>query len=72
MLLDRVFRTFVEQRPFCVMVRATLERMLATDTIDALFRKQAQRQYQRDLLFSSVVEVMAQVVLQVEPTVLAA
>ena len=72
MLLDPVFRTFVEKRPFCVMVRATLERMLAPATIDALFREQAQRQYERDLLFSSVVEVMAQVVLQVEPTVLAA
>jgi hypothetical protein len=40
--------------------------------IDALFREHAQRQYERDLLFSSVVEVMAQVVLPVEPTVLAA
>lgn len=72
MLLDPIFRTFVEQRPFCVMVRATLERMLAAESIDALFREHAQRQYERDLLFSSVVEVMAQVVLQVEPTVLAA
>jgi hypothetical protein len=72
MLLDPVFRAFVEKRPFCVMVRATLERMLAAETIDALFREHAHRQYERDLLFSSVVEVMAQVVLQVEPTVLAA
>lgn len=71
-LLDSDFRAFVEHRPFCVMVRATLERMLAAKTIDAIFREHAQRQYERDLLFSSVVEVMAQVVLQVEPTVLAA
>jgi hypothetical protein len=72
MLLDSVFRTFVEKRPFCVMVRATLERMLAPGTINALFREHAERQYERELLFSSVVEVMAQVVLQIEPTVLAA
>lgn len=72
MLLGPVFQTFVEGRPFCVMVRGALERMLAAETIDALFREQAERQYERDLLFSSVVEVMAQVVLQVEPTVLAA
>jgi hypothetical protein len=72
MLLEPVFQTFAEKRPFCVMVRATLERMLAPGTINALFRDHAQRQYERDLLFSSVLEVMAQVVLQVEPTVLAA
>jgi hypothetical protein len=72
MLLDQLFKPFVEQRPFSVMVRATLERMLARDTIDALFREHAERQYERDLLFSSVVEVMAQVVMQVEPSVLAA
>ncbi len=72
MLLDRVFRPFVEQRPFAVMVRATLERMLAPAAIDGIFRREAEHQYERDLPFSSVVDLMAQVVLQVEPSVLAA
>ena len=72
MLLDQLFKPFVEQRSFSVMVRAPLERMLANDTIDALFREHAKRQYERELLFSSVVGVMAQVVMQVEPSVLAA
>lgn len=72
MLLDQVFEPFVEQRPFSVMVRATLERMLAAETIDAIFRDHAKKQYERELLFSSLVDLMAQVVLQVEPSVLAA
>jgi hypothetical protein len=41
-------RSFAEERPLCVMVRATLERMLAPNTIDAPFRDHAQRQYEHD------------------------
>jgi len=71
MLLNRVFKSFVEERPFCVMVRATLERMFSPVRLDQIFRDYAKKQYKRDLLFSSLVELIGQVVTRVEPSVLA-
>jgi hypothetical protein len=72
MLLDSIFRPFVEQRPVCVMARAVLERVLDPSHIDVLFERTAERQYTRDLLFSSVVDLMAQVVVRLQPSVHAA
>lgn len=72
MLLDSIFRPFVERRPVCVMARAVLERVLDPSHIDALFERTAERQYTRDLLFSSVVDLMAQVVVRLQPSVHAA
>jgi IS4 transposase len=54
------------------MARAIVERFFQPEHLDALFRETASKQYQRDLLFSSVVELMHAVVLGVEPSVLAA
>jgi hypothetical protein len=48
MLLDRIFKPFVEKRPFCVMVRAALERMLSPPRLDQLFRDQAEREFPRE------------------------
>ena len=67
-----VFQPFVSERPVCVMARAVLERLLDADRIDALFEKNAQVQYTRELLFSSVADLMGQVVLGIQPSVHAA
>jgi IS4 transposase len=72
MLLDTIFAPFVQERPICVMARAVLERLLDAQRIDDLFAHTAQRQYTRDLLFSSLVQLMSEVVLGVHPTVHAA
>src|SRR5262245_47757895 len=72
MLLDTIFAPFVKERPICVMARAVLERLLDAPRIDALFARTAQQQYTRELLFSSLVQVMSEVVLGVHPTVHAA
>jgi hypothetical protein len=48
------------------------ERFFAPERLDELFRKTAVGQYERDLLFSSVVELMHLVVLGAEPSVFAA
>ena len=72
MLLDTIFAPFVQERPICVMARAVLERLLDAQRIDALFARTAERQYTRELLFSSLVELMSEVVLGVHPTVHAA
>jgi hypothetical protein len=72
MLLDTIFAPFVQERPICVMARAVLERLLNAQRIDDLFAHTAQRQYTRELMFSSLVQLMSEVVLGVHPTVHAA
>jgi IS4 transposase len=69
MLLESIFAPFVQERPICVMARAVLERLLDAQRIDALFAHTAQQQYTRDLLFSSLVKLMSEVVLGVHPNV---
>jgi hypothetical protein len=54
------------------MVRAALERVLGADRLDLWFERTAQKQYTRDLLFSSVYDMMNQVVFCVQPSVRAA
>src|SRR6266566_8559943 len=72
MLLDSVFAPFVQERPICVMARGVLDRLLDADRIDTLFEHTATHQYTRELLFSSVVQFMSEVVLGVQPSVHAA
>jgi IS4 transposase len=72
MLLDSLFKPFLAKRPICVMARGVLTHMLEPFRLDQLFRDTAQRQYQKDLLFSSLAALMADVVLRVQPTVHAA
>jgi hypothetical protein len=70
-MLPEAFQPFVEQRPVCVMARATLENLFRADDLDALFDRVAQKQYTRTLLFSALVELMIAVVLCIEPSVYA-
>ena len=72
MLLDTIFAPFVKDRPICVMARAVLERLLDAQRIDDLFARTAERQYTRELMFSSLVQLMSEVALGVHPTVHAA
>ena len=71
-MLGEVFERFVEKSPISVMVRASLERVLGADRLDLWFDRTAQKQYTRDLLFSSVYDLMNQVVFGVKPSVRAA
>ena len=57
-----LFQRFMEKAPVTVMVRSTLEYVLAPTTIDAIFARSAIRQRQGELLFSSVVNLLAAVV----------
>jgi IS4 transposase len=72
MLLDTIFAPFVKERPICVMARAVLERLLDAPRLDDLFARTAERQYTRELMFSSLVQMMSEVVLGVHPSVHAA
>src|SRR5271157_5246522 len=62
MLLGGVFERFANKTPFAVMARSLLERTLTAEALDALFEEKAQTQYTRELTFSSVVDLMGQVV----------
>ena len=72
MLLGQVFERFVGKTPFAVMSRSLLERTLTPETLDALFEEKADRQYTRELTFSSVVDLLGQVVTAAFPSVRAA
>lgn len=62
MLLGPVFERFAEQTPVCVAVRALMESALNAAALDQLFGQIADRQYERDRLFSTCVDLMAGVV----------
>jgi IS4 transposase len=71
-MVAAAFTAFIEQRPISVMARAIVHRFLDSDHLDELFRRTAVKQYERHLLFSSVVDLMQSVVLGAEPSVFAA
>jgi len=72
MLLPRVFESFVNGSPVSVMLRGIMEHALPAAEIDQLFTDTAEQQYTRELLFSSVVDVMAEVVCRIRRSVHAA
>src|SRR5258708_34406925 len=59
MLFDQVLQRFVNNAPLSVMVQGTLENIFHPDAINALFEQTAQKQYTRNLLFSTVVDTMS-------------
>jgi Transposase DDE domain len=72
MLLSQVFERFVGKSPISVMARATIEHAMAAEALDGLFNQHANQQYTRELLFSSVVDLMGIVVSKSQPSVHAA
>lgn len=69
MVFDDVFNRFIESRPVSVMHRAVLENIFAPEKLDAVFHGAAVNQYERELLFSTTVEVMGLVVARIAPSV---
>gem|GEM_PF-1483977 len=71
-MLGAIFKQFVEESPISVMVRGLMERAFAPEKINQIFETNAQTQYTRELLFSSVVDLMSLVVCGIYPSVNAA
>ena len=69
MYLQVVLDRFVQKSPVTVMTRALLENALAPTSLDALFGEHSEWQYERKLLFSSVVDLMGMVVCRLEPSI---
>jgi IS4 transposase len=58
MLLQPIFERFSQGTPLSVMTRALLENALRPEPLDELFERLAEKQYTRELLFSTVVQTM--------------
>ena len=71
-MINAIFEQFVAASPVSVMVRATMERIFSAEKLDELFEQTAEKQYTRELLFSSVVGLMSLVVSGIHPSVNAA
>src|SRR5512135_3018283 len=72
MQLGEIFERFLHQAPISVMFRALLERALDPLELNRLFEDTATTQYTREVLFSSLVDLMGLVVCGVQPSVRAA
>ena len=68
-MFDSVFNRFIEKSPIPVMLNSVLERTLSTQKINQYFEKATDKQYTRNLLFSSIFELMGLVVFKVFPAV---
>jgi hypothetical protein len=68
-MLQSIFERFVNGSPVTVMVRAIMEHGLPANEVDQLFTDTAEQQYERRLLFSSVVDIMCEVVCRIRPSV---
>lgn len=67
-----VIERFEQQAPACVMARLALEQAMPASWVDEVFESHRQRQYPRELMFSTVVELMTLVVLGLRPSLHAA
>jgi Transposase DDE domain len=72
MLLDAILGRFLDQSPMTVAVRSTLEYALDAAALDALFAQTASPCSERQLLFSTCVDLMTTVVCRIKPTIHAA
>ncbi|MDM8540360.1 hypothetical protein QUF90_04665 [Desulfococcaceae bacterium HSG9] len=66
---DSLFERFVKDSPISVTVRAAAERALNLTVIDKQFEMNAEKQYTKDLLFSTVFDLMTGVVICGYPSV---
>jgi len=62
MLLGRIFEGFAAESAISVMTRGVMQNALSASAIDALFEQTAEHQYTRELLFSTLVDLVSVVV----------
>jgi hypothetical protein len=62
MVVSDLLRRFMRESPVTVMARAVLEHAFPDQVLDQMFQRTAQRQYEDQLLFSTVVKVLSAVV----------
>ena len=68
-MFGEILERFIKGSPVAVMVRALLENLLNADKLDRWFEGVRQTQYTKEILFSSIVGLMLQVVCKIRPSV---
>jgi hypothetical protein len=72
MMLDAILERFVAGSPMTVMAQLGFEWIFEPTWMDEVFEEYRGRQYERELLFSTVVDIVALVALGMQPSVHAA
>jgi IS4 transposase len=72
MMLETIFERFLTGSPIATMAQLGMEWVLEPSWLDEVFEEFRGRQYERELLFSTVVDVVALVALGLQPSVHAA
>lgn len=72
MVMDEVMARFAERAPVPVMARLAIQRALDQNWIDTVFEQYRQSQYTRELLFSTIMEIMSVVAMGLRPSLHAA
>ncbi len=69
---DMILARFQQYAPLSVMMREAMEHALSPEMVDQVFEQHRQRQYSRELLFSTVVELIGLVAMGQSPSLHAA
>jgi len=70
--MDELLKRFSEEAPVAVMARLGLQRAIGAEWVNQVFAEHSETQYTRELLFSTVVELMSLVALGMRPSLHAA
>jgi IS4 transposase len=71
-MLSSIFDAFAQESPISIMMRGLMERVFSSEKLDEIFAAHSKLQYQRELLFSTVVDLLSLVVCGIHPSVNAA
>jgi NADH:ubiquinone oxidoreductase subunit E len=72
MIYQEALELFSKESPVTVMMRGTMENVFSAQRLDRLFGETAVRQYEDELLFSTVADLMGLAVTKVRPSIHAA
>jgi len=72
MAFRKVIDRFESKSPICVMAKVAMENVLSAERLDSIFENAADRQQNKRLMFSSVVDIMGLVACKIQPSVHAA
>ncbi|MFG6107563.1 hypothetical protein U2F10_35380 [Leptothoe sp. EHU-05/26/07-4] len=67
-MLTEIVQRFAQESPISVMMRGVMELFFRPERLDDIFERHAKVQYQRELLFSSVVNLLSLVVCGIHPS----
>lgn len=68
-MLSRIFDAFVKESPISIMMRGLMEVIFRPQRLDEIFESHSKLQYTRELLFSTLVNLLSLVVCGVHPSV---